>query len=200
MNALHTLALTVLTIGTAFAQDAPFPASGFPLTVSVFTHSVSLPTFRGFLKNPNFGVRLGTEFYYRNRPGAQLIQTLNVGFYHHRALQTGLFMGTEFGYRKFFGPVYAEGFVGVSALGLSQQLRSYEPTGTGEFQPASRYMVRAMPALSAGLGCRFGQHSGSPVSVFTRYELFAETPFSNRGVPLLPHSALHVGTRVLLNR
>ena len=123
-----------------------------------------------------------------------------MGFYHHRALQTGLFISTEFGYRKFFGPVCAEGFVGVGALGLSQQLRSYQPDGAGEFRPASRFMLRAMPTLSAGLGYRFGPHPPAPVSVFTRYDLFAETPFSNRGVPLLPHAALHVGTRVLLNR
>ncbi|ADB38794.1 hypothetical protein [Spirosoma linguale] len=200
MNFLHVLALTVLTVGAASAQDAPPSASGVPVTVSVFAHSVSLPTFRGFLKNPNFGLRVGTEFYYRNRPGSQLLQTVNLGFYHHRALQTGLFVSTEFGYRKFFGPVYAEGLVGVGVLGLSQHLRSYQPDGAGEFRPASSFMLRAMPSLSAGLGYRFGLHTPTPVSVFTRYELFAETPFSNRGVPLLPHSALHVGTRVLLNR
>lgn len=198
MNFLHVLALTALTVGVAPAQDAPPP--GVPLTVSVFAHSVSLPTFRGFLKNPNVGLRVGTELYYRNRPGSQLLQTLNVGFYHHRSLQTGLFIGTETGYRKFFGPLYAEGFVGVGALGLSHQLRSYEPIGTGEFRSASRFMLRAMPSLSAGLGYRFGLHTPTPVSVFTRYELFAETPFSNRGVPLLPHSAIHIGTRVLLHR
>ena len=127
MNFLHVLVLSALTIGATSAQDAPRRGPGLPLTVSVFAHSVSLPTFRGVGKNPNFGLRVGTEFYYRNRPGSQLVQTVNVGFYHHRALQTGLFVSTEFGYRKFFGPVYAEGFVGVGALGLSQQLRSYRP-------------------------------------------------------------------------
>ena len=176
------------------------PVAGTPFTVSVFSHAVSLPTFRGFLKTPNFGIRMGREMYYRNRPGSQLIQTLNVGFYHHRSLQSGLFLNTEFGYRKFIGGLYAETFVGIGALGLSQHLRSYQSDGTGEFRPASRFMLRVLPSLSAGQGYRFGQHTARPGSVFTRYELFAETPFNNGGVPLLPHSALHVGTRVLLNR
>lgn len=181
-------------------QDASAPAPGIPFTVSVFSHAVSLPTFRGFWKNSNFGIRVGRELYYRNRPGSQLIQTLNVGFYHHRSLQSGLFLNTEFGYRTFIGGLYAETFLGIGALGLSQHLRSYQPDGAGGFRPASRFMLRAMPSLSAGLGYRFGPHTAAPVSVFTRYELFAETPFSNRGVPLLPHSALHLGTRILLNR
>lgn len=197
MNSLHVIALIVLTIGTAQAQDAPV-GSATPLTVSVFSHSVSLPTFRKVLKSANFGIRVGAEFYYRNQPGSQLIQTFHVGFYNHRALQTGLFIGTEFGYRKFFGPIYAEGFAGIGALGLSQHMRSYQPNGAGEFRPATRFMLRAMPSLSAGLGFRFGQHTPTPVSVFTRYELFAETPFGDS--PVLPHSALHVGTRLLLNR
>lgn len=176
------------------------PIAGTPFTVSVFSHAVSLPTFRGFLKNPNFGIRIGRELYYRSRPGSQLIQTLNAGFYHHHSLQSGLFLNTEFGYRHFIGGLYAETFVGIGALGLSQHLRSYQFDGSGGFRPASRFMLRAMPSLSAGLGYRFGQHTASPVSVFTRYELFAEAPFNNGSIPVLPHSALHIGTRVLLNR
>lgn len=187
------------SIALAQPQGSP-PRLGTPLTVSVFTHAVSLPAFRGFTKNPNFGIRVGTEVYYRNRTGSQLIQTLNVGVYQHRALQTGLFLNTELGYRKFIGGLYAETFVGIGALELSQHLRSYQPDGAGEFRPASRFMLRLMPSLSAGLGYRFGASSTAPVSLYTRCELFAETPFSNGGLPLLPHSALHVGTRLLLNR
>lgn len=199
-NVTPLLVLAALSVGALRAQDAPPTSTGLPLTVSVFSHAVSLPTFRGFFRNPNFGVRVGTELYYRDRPGSQLIQTLNLGFYHHRSLQTGLFLSTEFGYRKFIGGFYAEGFVGVGALGLTPHLRRYQPDGNGEFKPASRFMVRAMPTLSAGLGYRFRAHSAAPLSVFTRYEVFGETPFQNRGVPLLPHSALHVGTRLFLNR
>ncbi|WP_338876277.1 hypothetical protein WBJ53_11565 [Spirosoma sp. SC4-14] len=189
----------ISTVTVAQPREFP-PRPGAPLTVSVFSHAVSLPTFRGFLKNANVGIRVGTEVYYHNRPGSQLIQTLNVGVYHHRALQTGLFLNSEFGYRKFIGGLYAETFIGLGALGLSQHLRSYQPGGAGEFRPASRFMLRAMPSLSAGLGYRFRAHSTAPVSVFTRYELFAETPFNNQRLPLLPHAALHVGTRLLLNR
>lgn len=192
--------LLLLLAGSSSAARAQYdgspPATGTPLSVSIFSHAVSLPTFRGFLKNPNVGIRIGTEVYYRNRPGSQLIQTVNVGLYYHRSLQSGLFLNTEFGYRKFIGSLYTETFVGIGALGLSQQLRSYKPTGNGEFKPASRLMLRIMPSLSAGLGYRFGQHT--PVSVFTRYELFAEAPFGD--APILPHTALHVGTRVFINR
>ncbi|CCH53800.1 hypothetical protein BN8_02925 [Fibrisoma limi BUZ 3] len=194
-----TLVPVLLAAQTGIAQDRSSPPASRPLTVSVFSESVSLPTFRGFLRKPNVGVRIGTEFYYRNRPGSQLIQTLNVGFYHHRNVHSGLYLNTEFGYRKFIGNLYAEGFIGVGGLGLSQQLRSYQRTETGDYKPASRFLVRVMPSVSAGVGYRFRPQSETPVSVFARYELFGETPFSNRGVPVLPHSAFHIGTRFLVH-
>ncbi|RYC71302.1 hypothetical protein [Spirosoma sordidisoli] len=199
MTIRHTLALAVLSAQVALAQDDPIRPPARPLTISLFSESVSLPTFKGFLRRPNLGVRIGTEFYYRNRPGSQLIQTLNVGFYHHRGLQSGLYLNTELGYRKFIGGFFAEGFIGLGALGLSQQLRRYERTETGDFRLASRWMLRAMPSVSAGVGYQFGRQTTMPVTLFTRYEAFGETPFSNRGIPVLPHSALHIGTRFPVN-
>ncbi|RIV17718.1 hypothetical protein DYU11_31240 [Fibrisoma montanum] len=200
MNTLikHVL-LILLAPQISMAQDRPSPPASRPLTVSVFSESVSLPTFRGFLRTLNVGVRIGTEFYYRNRTGSQLIQTLNLGFYHHRTVHSGLYLNTEFGYRKFLGNLYAEGFIGVGGLGLSQQLRSYRQTETGDYQPASRFLIRVMPSVSAGVGYRFRPFTPTPISVYARYELFGETPFSNRGIPVLPHSAFHIGTRFFLH-
>lgn len=188
--------LSLLSAPLAAAQETQPARPGIPVTISVFSHAVSLPTFRGFWRKPNLGVRVGTEFYYRNRTGSQLFQTLNVGYYYHRSLQSGLFLNSELGYRKFVGGFFAEGLVGIGALGLSNQLRSYEPTDDRGYRPASRLMVRLMPSFSAGVGYRFRRHTAMPVSVFTRYEMFGGTPFSNRGIPVLPHAAWHVGTRL----
>jgi hypothetical protein len=38
-------------------------------------------------------------------------------------------------------------------------------------------------------------HQFDRFAVFSRYEFFGEMPFGFRGVPALPHQALHLGTR-----
>ena len=199
MNNKHTWALvfTALITGTATAQDRHRPPSPVPLTLFVVTESVGLPALGGLLRGPGVGFRVGTEFCYRRRPGSQLIQTLNVGGYHHARLHNGLYLNTEFGYRKFAGRFFAEGFIGVGALGLAPLMRSYLPTGDGDFRAAPAGLVRVMPSLSAGLGYAIHDRRARPVSVFVRYETFGEAPFSNRGVPVLPHTALHLGLRLL---
>ncbi|MFM9948051.1 MAG: hypothetical protein ACKV1O_08950 [Saprospiraceae bacterium] len=160
-----------------------------PITISVFSESVSLPNFRGFFKNPNLGVRIGTEFYYRQSSDRQTFQTLQLGYYHHNGLHQGIFASTEFGYRKFIGNFFADATIGAGYLHLISDLRRYEPNGDG-YRPASQRMHKVMPTLGLGLGYRFGE-----MTVFSRYEMFGEIPFSNGGSPVLPHKALHLGTR-----
>jgi hypothetical protein len=180
--------LFCLSAGNLTAQDSSRKVP-IPITISVFSESVSLPNFRGFFKKPNWGVRIGTEFYYRQNEGRQMLQTLQVGYYHHDGLHQGVFVSSEFGYRKFFGNFFADATVGGGYLHLVSDLRRYEPDGNG-FRPASQRMHKFMPTLGLGLGYRFGD-----VTLFSRYEMFGEMPFAQDGSPVLPHKALHVGTR-----
>ncbi len=180
--------LFCLAAGNLTAQDSGRNMS-MPLTVSVFSESVSLPNFQGFFKNPNWGVRIGTEFYYRQNDGRQLLQTVNLGYYHHNGLQQGIFVSSEFGYRKFIGHFFADATIGAGYLHLISELKRYEPVGNG-YKNASQRMHKVMPTVGLGLGYRFGD-----VTVFSRYEMFGEMPFAYGGTPLLPHKALHLGTR-----
>lgn len=197
MNNRHTwmLIVTALTIETATAQNRHRQFPPVPLTISVISEAVGLPTLGGLLRGPGVGLRIGTEFYYRRRPGSQLIQTLNLGGYHHARLHNGLYLNTEFGYRKFAGLFFAEGFIGVGALGLAPLMRSYVPTGDGNFRPAPAVLVRVMPSLSAGLGYTIQHRRARSASLFVRYETFGEAPFNNQSVPVLPHTSLHLGLR-----
>ncbi len=185
MKRLLFLLFLLAAVRNMQAQDTKFP-----ITISVFSESVSLPNFKGFFKNPNLGVRIGTEFYYRQSESKQLLQTLQVGYYHHDGLHQGLFVSSEFGYRKFFGHFFADATVGAGYLHLVSDLRRYEPSGDG-FHLASQRMHKLMPTLGLGMGYRFGD-----VTVFSRYEMFGETPFAQGGSPVLPHKALHLGARI----
>lgn len=183
-----------LGIPLAHAQSTPQPPArlGLPLTVTIFSESISLPTIARAQKG-GIGLKIGTEFYYRTRQGSQTLQSLNLGYYHHPGVQSGLFVSSEFGYRKYFGAFYADATLGGGALLLHPSAPSYVRHESGAFSKASPYQVKFMPSLGLGAGYRFRNHT----AIFTRYELFGEMPFSQI---LLPHQALYLGARMNFNK
>lgn len=180
--------LIFLVLNSLCAQDGPQKTS-WPITVSVFSESVSLPNLRGFFKNPNWGVRIGTEFYYRQNDRHQLLQTFNLGYYRHNSFQQGVFVSSELGYRKSIGRFFADATIGAGYLHLVSELKRYQPADDG-FRGASQRLHKIMPTIGLGLGYRFRD-----LTLFSRYELFGEMPFNYGGVPVLPHKTLHFGTR-----
>ncbi len=195
MKKIPLLLAFLLTATLGLAQEPKRPHRSLPLTVSLFSESVGLPAFKGLLRSPNLGVRLGTELYYRNRPGAALFQTVNLGYYAHGSLHHGLYVSTELGYRKFFGPLYVDATLGGGYLHLVSRVPVYEPAGDGNFKSASPHLHKFMPTLGLGAGCRLNKHA----SLFARYELFGEMPVA-QDIPVLPHRALHLGARISLNK
>jgi hypothetical protein len=176
----------------AFAQESRPERHRLPLTVTIFSESVSLPNFRNVFKNGHLGIRVGTELYYTQSAHRQWLQTINVGYYRHKNLQSGLYISSEGGYRHFFGNAFADATVGVGYLLLDSALPRYERTSSG-FAKVSSLHHRVMPTIGVGAGYRFDQFT-----VFSRYELFGEMPFGFKGIPALPHKAVHVGTRIAI--
>lgn len=193
---MKTKILTTVLLGfsmLAFAQDPPYLRQGnFPITVSIFSESVGLPQFRTLLKNPNMGIRVGTELYYSKNRSGRMLQTFHVGYYRHKDFQSGFFVSSEFGYRKFFHHTFMDVTAGVGYLRIAASLPRYVKIG-GEYQAANSTFGRIMPTVGLGIGHQFDRFA-----VFSRYELFGETPFGFRGIPALPHQALYLGTRLNL--
>ncbi len=192
---LCSLLLLLLPGLLAWSQEQQRRNASLPLTVSLFSESVSLPNLQGFFRNPNPGIRIGTEYYYRWRPGSQLYQTANLGYYYHHTLHHGLYLSSELGYRKFIGPVFLDGTIGGGYLLLTSRVPMYKPSGNGEFVKASARLHKFMPTLGIGAGYRINWAT----SLFVRYELFGEMPLS-QDIPVLPHKALHLGARVNLGK
>lgn len=167
---------------------------GTPFVVSVFTESVSLPNLRFGLRRPNLGLRIGTELYYSRRNQHQVYQTIGLGFYHHRGLQTAFFLNTEIGYRRLFGQSFAGISIGGGYLHQRLALPVYRSDGNGQYHKASPARHLLMPVAGIGGGHRLK----GGMDVFGRYEVFTEMPFGLNGIPLLPHKALHLGTRIPL--
>jgi hypothetical protein len=184
------LLIAFLLAGSSIiAQDSGSKNGNFPLTITLFSESVSLPNFRNIFKNPNLGIRIGTEIYYAKNESRQVIQTINLGYYYHKDFQNGLYLSSEFGYRKFINKAFVDATLGVGYLLIDSALPRYERKGN-DYERIGNTFGRIMPTLGLGAGYQF-----ESVSVFSRYEMFGETPFGFNGVPALPHKALHVGTR-----
>ncbi|KAA9349097.1 MULTISPECIES: hypothetical protein [Larkinella] len=192
MKTVQVFLVMLLVVTTVKAQKPKSTRNGLPITLSLFSESISLPTFR-HLQTGGLGLKIGTELFYRNRPSSQLIQTLNVGYYRHPRVQAGLFVSSEFGFRKYVGVFYADALVGGGALLVRPVSPSYtQDSNTGEYRKAPATQLKFMPTINAGLGYRFHHRT----TVFTRYELFGEMPFREI---LLPHQALHLGARIFFN-
>lgn len=189
---MKLLLLTSIILGLSLwthAQDRVPNGPNVPITITLFSESVSMPNFRNIFKNPNLGIRIGTELYYSRSENRQLIQTINLGYYYHKDFQKGLYLSSEFGYRKFIYKAFVDATVGVGYLLINSALPRYELKGN-DYERAGNTFGRLMPTIGLGAGYQFDR-----VSVFSRYEIFGEAPFGFKGVPALPHKAFHVGTR-----
>lgn len=178
----------VMDIQSLQAQEIPGNRP-VPITVTLFSESVGLPNFKNFFKDPSFGVRIGTEFYYANKAGHQTVQTVNLGYYYHKDFQNGLYISSEVGYRKFIGQAFIDGTLGIGYLLVHSAMPRYEQNGD-TYERIGNTFGRFMPTVGLGAGYRF-----QSFSLFSRYEMFGEMPFGFKGLPALPHKTLHVGTR-----
>lgn len=191
MKNLITSLLLVFSSSILMAQGDQ-PSGGIPITVTVFSESVSLPNFKNIFKNGSLGVRIGTELYYSKKDSRQLIQTINLSYYSHMDLHNAFSLTSEFGYRRFFGNAFVDATVGVGYMLIHSAMPRYENVN-GDFIKTSSTFGRFAPSIGLGAGYRFKNFSA-----FTRYEMFGEMPFGFKGIPALPHKTIHIGTRLNL--
>ncbi len=186
---LYWSALVLALTATTLAAQEKSALTRLPLTLTLFTESVSLPDFHNTFSPPHWGVRLGTEIPWSSTEKAGVFQTLNVGYYRHKKFQQGFYVSSEVGFRQFFGNVFADATLGVGYLLLRSDLPRYEPQDNG-YQKLTPNLHKFMPTVGVGVGYKMGR-----MSVFTRYEAFGEMPINHPSAPILPHSALHIGAR-----
>lgn len=191
MKYLLTSLMFLFSSSILMAQG-DMPSGGIPLTVTVFSESVSLPNFKNVFKNGSLGVRIGTEFYYSKSDSRQLVQTINLSYYSHKDLHNAFSLTSEFGYRRFFGNAFADATIGVGYMLIHSAMPRYENVN-GDFIKTSSTFGRFAPTLGLGAGYQFKKFSA-----FSRYEMFGEMPFGFKGIPALPHKTIHFGTRLYL--
>ncbi|CAN5628966.1 hypothetical protein BH09BAC4_BH09BAC4_23430 [soil metagenome] len=162
----------------------------WPLTISAQFHSLSLPFRDVRTAFPNVGVGLGTEFNYKRR--GNLIQTMQVGYYHNRYAGDGLFVSTQAGYRPHVGSVFAEIKAGVG-WNYTFHPNTVVELREGQWQ-ASEHTGKGLLMVPLGISIGYAR-PGAVVAPFIGYQVFLLAEY-NPSVPAVPNQLLQVGMHI----
>jgi len=167
-------------------------------TIGLVSHSVSLP-FKDVFKKPlNLGIVLGAEYTYKQNKVNSWHQRLELGWYHHKELNTAFWAKTDI-ISRFTAEngLYVDIQVG---LGYMYDIPAYK-TFKVENGEVIRPKIGGKGALISDFGIGGGYNinikNNRIVTPFVKYESIFQFPYSDF-VPVFPHSLLHVGSRFKL--
>ena len=167
-------------------------------TVGVISHSVSLP-FKNIFKKPlNLGLVLGAEYTYQQKAINSWHQRLELGWYHHKELNTALWIKTDIVNRF----TAENGLQGDVQLGLGYL---YDIPAYKTYSIENGQIIEPKLGGKGALIADFGLGGGYNIKVgdnflltpFIKYEAMFQMPYTGF-VPVFPHSLLHVGSRLKL--
>jgi len=171
----------------------------FPLVIAVGTHTLSAPWHNKPLTyqfNPSLIV--GTEFTHKNWKHFRLAQPVNLGFFQHEFIESGVFLNTDlaFSYRTGFG-LHTDISLGAGYLHAFSRREVFE-LKNGEYEKVTDWgRPTAMFSLAAALGYQFKSNRRLSFSPFIQYRWFAQAPFADPDeIPVATHLLLTVGTKI----
>ncbi|MEL6675590.1 MAG: hypothetical protein AAFR61_25505 [Bacteroidota bacterium] len=190
-NLLLILCLCTALLGEAFSQDG---GPQLPLRISLFTHSIGMP-FKTAIKRPlNWGVSVGTTYFYRKGDNHSWGQGFDLAWYRHKNLDQGLMLRTSFRYEYTTpfgltaGPIVSLGYL----LTLNER-EMYRLNERGAYEPIP---LASRSSLMIGIGGRLGfdlsKVSNSLLKPYIEYDWAAQTPHSQI-TSVFPHSMVHIG-------
>jgi hypothetical protein len=175
-----------------------------PVTFSIFNNGTSLPGagFLGvFSKTIHPGFSIGTYHIYHAGEKHELFQTFKFGFFYHRFVQYGIQLYSEAGYRYLFKcGWYAEGMLGAGYIHSIPDVQIFILKDGKYVKKKNFGKPEMMIPVSLAVGYDLEKKCNTPLRIFLQYQLWMQTPFVNKYVPLLPNTALHLGVRYLFNR
>jgi hypothetical protein len=190
--------LLVFLFALCVGDAAPVAAeSRFPLSVSMGTHSLTVPWHAGQVTkrlNPAFVV--GTDRTWKSSERARLYGTLNLGFFQHYWWMTGVFLSTELG----VGYALPLGFHSDARLGLGYlhyfwRRQSLE-LKDGVYVPATDWgKPSIMVPFSLLLGYRGSHERPLRFAPFVSAQWAVQAPFTEEA-PAMTHFFLAVGVRI----
>lgn len=166
------------------ANDSTFI---FRLKIGAVAERISLPTFKSMGSRIGGGAAVGTEFYYKNKPGLALFQTVDFAFFAHRQWGTSFLLYSQFGVRPKINNFWMDFKIGPGY----QLFYNYTPTyklKEGAYEKASRLQSKFSGLVSLGMS-----YNTLVVRPYLTYSLMFESPFIRSESALLPHQMLELG-------
>ncbi len=169
----------------------------FPLGISVFNESISIPGTK-FIATPiHPGIQVGTEFKWNRSFENHLYQTANLGYFFHNHLFQAILASSELGYdyRFKFGLSLKTRFgVGYMFAMPTQHVYVFEDGAYRE--SGNGAMSKFQATLSIGAGYRFKPSAAYSPEVFILYQAGAIVPFSAGFIPAITQTNVHIGVTI----
>ncbi|RYD83453.1 MAG: hypothetical protein EOP53_00810 [Sphingobacteriales bacterium] len=194
------------------AQDSSRTKQGkifqpYPVSVSVFSNASALPTSPGqIFEHMHPGLDIGTSFRYNRSEKHQLAQTVKLGFFYHRFVQSAVQLYSEFAYRyelknglgfdALAGAGYVHSIPNTEILELNDQGVYEKKTNLGKPEIMGSFAIGAGYTFNKRYRESIAKHTWNPprlYRIFINYQFWLQTPFINSYVPVLPNTALHLG-------
>lgn len=190
----------VLLLGSlkiAKAQELNEKKAQFPIEISGFNNGTFLPgKGKVGVWSGKFhpGIRLGTRYHYFIHPKSQLYQALYLSYFRHAHAQKGLQVYTDFGYRYTINSyLFAEGSLGLGYMSSTPDLEVFEFKNGDYNIVKNATRSQWMGSLTLKFGADFEPWISVPLSLYIGYQFWAQSPFINIYVPVLPNNAIHLG-------
>jgi len=194
---LCLLLMVLHSATTTMAQD--HSPKDRHLLLSVFNSGTQLPG--NFITVPvHPGVSAGIEFAHNRSTVNRWFQTARLGLLHHQYSQTAVQLYSEGGFRRsVWRGLSAEVRVGLGYLHSFTDVPIFKLNSEGTYKRVSKFgRPQFMTGGALGMGYTFHK-SAHPWRLQLDYQFYVQTPFINEYVPLLPVSALHVGSVIPLS-
>jgi len=152
------------------------------------------------VKKPlNIGAVLGIEFTYKQNPISSTHQKIELGWYRHKNLNKAVYVKTDFVHRfTSKNGLYTEYNIGVGGIVDIPEFQTFSVNDQGKFvTDGLGARLNALVSLGISGGFDIDIKEKYIISPFVKYESMLQFPYSNT-LPLLPHSMLHLGSRIKL--
>jgi hypothetical protein len=186
----------------ALAQKSHLPRE---ISVSAFNNAIALPFSgtAGIIHSPlHPGLTFGLGSRLNTHPHHQLLLSLQLAYVYQQRAQHGIQVYPELGYRfALNNGIGIESGVGLGYMHAFTNLQQFRLNASGDYEKVPNTGRPSLIAsVAIGLSYALLRKKEQPLRLFTRYQVWFQTPFVRSYVPVLPNAALHLGIAYTLAR
>lgn len=194
-----------LVMVNALAAATKAQSTTREIIVSAFNNAVAMPFSgrAGVVHRPlHPGISLGIAKRINKHDSHQLSLALKFAYLYQQQVQHVIHLYPELQYKyQFDFGLNLRANLGAGYMHSFPNLQQFKLDSNGEYQRSGRGGRPALlSSFTLGMGYNLEEKFNKPISVFVHYQMWFQSPFVKSYVPVLPNTALHVGTTLKINR